>query len=101
MDVVSFMEIEKDEKDLIISFALEDGGGDIKSLILHRTLFYEYLMPDEESGTNVNLEGDYLEDEHLNRLESINVVVTRRFISTGLCCHCEEPATKQSLTTRL
>lgn len=33
MDVVSFMEIEEDEKDLIISFALDDEDGDIKSLI--------------------------------------------------------------------
>ena len=73
MDVVSFMEIEEDEKDLIISFALDDGGGNIKSLILHRTLFYEYVMPDEERGTNVSLEGDYLEYEHLNRLESIEL----------------------------
>ena len=40
MDVVSFMEIEEDEKDLIIYFALDDEDGDIKSLILHRTLFY-------------------------------------------------------------
>ena len=49
MDVVSFMEIEEDEKDLIISFALDDGDGNIKSLILHRTLFYEYVMPDDGS----------------------------------------------------
>ena len=41
MNVVSFMEIEEDEKDLIISFALDAEEGDIRSLILHRTLFYE------------------------------------------------------------
>jgi hypothetical protein len=68
MNVVSFMEIEEDEKDLIISFALDDEGG-VKSLILHRTLFYEFIMPDEERGTKVSLEGDYLEEEHLNTLE--------------------------------
>ena len=60
MDTVNFMEIEEDEKDLIISFALYDGDGDIRSLILHRTLFYEFIMPDEERGTKVSLEGDYL-----------------------------------------
>jgi hypothetical protein len=60
MDVVSFMEIEEDEKDLIISFALDDEDGDIKSFMLHRTLFYEFIMPDEERGTKVSLEGDYL-----------------------------------------
>ena len=69
MDVVSFMTIDEDEKDLIISFALDDGDGDIRSLILHRTLFYEFIMPDEERGTKVSLEGDYLEEEHLNTLE--------------------------------
>jgi len=69
MDVVSFMEIEEDEKDLFISFALDDEDGDIKSLILHRTLFYEFIMPDEERGAKVSLEGDYLEEEHLNTLE--------------------------------
>jgi len=69
MDVVSFMQIEEDEKDLIISFALDDGDGDIKSLILHRTLFYESILPDEERGTKVSLEGDELEEEHLNMLE--------------------------------
>ncbi len=69
MDVVTFMAIEEDEKDLITSFALDDGDGDIRSLILHRTLFYEFIMPDEERGTKVSLEGDYLEEEHLNTLE--------------------------------
>jgi len=69
MDVVSFMDIEEDEKDLIVSFALDDGDGGIRSLILHRALFYEFVMPDEERGTKVSLEGDKLEDEHLNTLE--------------------------------
>ena len=69
MDVVSFIDIEENEKDLIVSFALDDGNGDIRSLILHRTLFYEFIMPDEERGTKVSLEGDELDDEHLNTLE--------------------------------
>ncbi len=69
MNVVSFMGIEEDEKDLIISFALDAGDGDIRSLILHRILFYESIMPDEERGTKVSLEGDELEEEHLNTLE--------------------------------
>ena len=48
MDVVTFIVIEEDDKDLIVSFALDDGKGGIRSLILHRTLFFEYVMPDEE-----------------------------------------------------
>lgn len=69
MNIVSFMEIEEDEKDLIVSFAIDDGDGDIRSLILHRTLFYEFILPDEERGTKVSFEGDHLEEEHLNTLE--------------------------------
>ncbi len=69
MDVVTFIAIEEDDKDLIVSFALDDGKGGIRSLILHRTLFFEYVMPDEERGTKVSLEGEYLDEEHLNTLE--------------------------------
>jgi len=66
VDLVSFMVIEENEKDIIISFALDDDEGDIRSLILHRTLFYEHILPEEERGTKVSLEGEYLEEEHLN-----------------------------------
>jgi hypothetical protein len=65
------MTIEEDEKDIVISFALDDDNGDIRSLILHRTLFYEHIMPEEERGTMVSLEREYLEEEHLNTLEYI------------------------------
>jgi len=71
MDVVSFMDIEETEKDLIISFALDIGFGDIKTLLLHRTLFCEFVLPDEERGTKVSLEGENLANEHLNTLECI------------------------------
>jgi len=96
MDVVSFMEIEEDEKDLIISFALDDENGDIKSLILHRTLFYEFIMPDEERGTKVSLEGDYLENEHINTLECFEFDAPRlriktRFRSYEIDAHRLEP----------
>jgi hypothetical protein len=69
MDIVSFMNIDEDEKDLIVSFALDDGDGDIRSLILHRTLFHEFLLPDEERGTTVSLEGEQHDEEYLNMLE--------------------------------
>jgi hypothetical protein len=73
MEIVSFMAIEEDEKDLIISFALEEGDGDVKSLILHRSLLYESIMPEEERGTKVSLEGNHLEKEHLNTLERFQI----------------------------
>lgn len=70
MESVSFIDIEEDEKDLAISFALDDRCGGIRSLILHRTLFFEFILPDEERGTKVSLEGDELDEEHLNTLKS-------------------------------
>jgi hypothetical protein len=73
MEILSFMSIEEDEKDLIVSFALDEGNGDIKSLILHRSLLFESIMPEEEIGTKVSLEGDYLEKEHLNTLECFQI----------------------------
>ncbi len=96
MDVVSFMDIEEDDKDLIISFALDDEDGGIKSLILHRTLFFEYIMPDEERGTKVSLDGDYMEDEHLNTLESFEfdapvLRVKSRYRSYEIDAHRLEP----------
>ena len=69
MDTVCFMEIDEDNKDLMVSFALDDGDGYVRSLILHRTLFYESILPEEERGTKVSLEGDELDEEHLNTLE--------------------------------
>jgi hypothetical protein len=99
MNVVSFVEIEENEKDLIISFALDDDDDDdggIKSLILHRTLFFEFILPDEERGTKVSLEGDYLEEEHLNTLErfEFNMPVLKiksRFRSYEIDAHRLEP----------
>jgi len=71
MDTVSFINLEEDNKDLILSFALNDGDGFVRSLILHRALFFESILPEEERGTKVTLEGEELEDEqeYLNTLE--------------------------------
>lgn len=71
MDTVSFINLEENDKDLILSFALDDGDGSVRSLILHRALFFEGILPEEERGTKVSLEGEELEDqqEHLNTLE--------------------------------
>ena len=71
MDTVSFINLEETDKDLILSFALDDGDGFVRSLILHRALFFENILPEEERGTKVSLEGEDLgyEQEHLNTLE--------------------------------
>jgi len=88
MDIVSFMDIEETDKDLIISFALDIGEGYIKTLLLHRTLFCEFIMPEEERGTKVSLEDLDLdtEEEHMNTLECVTfdekiMKITARFSS--------------------
>ena len=71
MDTVSFINLEENDKDLILSFALDDGDGFVRSLILHRALLFESILPQEERGTKDSLEGEDLgyEQEHLNTLE--------------------------------
>lgn len=71
MDVVSFMDVEETDMDLIISFALDIGDGYIKTLLLHRTLFCEFIMPEEERGTKVCLEDNDIAEEYINTLECI------------------------------
>jgi hypothetical protein len=70
---VDFISLEDDEKDIIVSFAIPDDETGIKSLILHRTLFCEELLPDEERGVRVSLEGEPDAGETLNMLESIEI----------------------------
>jgi len=81
--IVSFMGIDETEEDLILSFALDLGEGRIQTLLLHRTFFYEFILPEEERGTKVSLEGNDIADEHLNTLvcitfdESVMKIVAR------------------------
>jgi hypothetical protein len=70
---VQFISLEDYDKDIIISFALHDSVMGIKSLILHRTLFYENLLDDEERGVKVWLEGDSFDEEDFNMLHEIKV----------------------------
>jgi len=70
---VQFISLEEDDKDLIVSFAIDDPEMGVKSLLLHRTLFYEELMDEEERGVKVSLEGDEFEQEYLNVLNSIKI----------------------------
>lgn len=87
MEVVSFIDIEETENDLIISFALDAGNGYIKTLLLHRQLIGEFLMPEEERGTKVSLEDFEIADEHLNTLESVFVKGTVMNIKARFCSH--------------
>lgn len=73
MKRVEFISLEEDDKDLIVSFAVEDENFGVKSLILHRTLFYEEIFDEEERGVKVSMEGENLEYEHLNMLQEIRI----------------------------
>jgi hypothetical protein len=70
---VQFISLEEDEKDLIVSFAIDDPEMGVRSLILLRTLFYEELMDEEEQGVKVSLEGDAFERDYLNVLNGIRI----------------------------
>ena len=64
-----FISIENESVDLVLSFALEDEALGIRSLILMRTPKFEHLIPEEERGVWVSLEGQekYGENDMLVR----------------------------------
>ena len=70
---VDFMGFEENDKDLIISFAIPDEAFGVKSLILHRMLFFQEFLDEEEKGVNVSLEGEECENEALNTLVKIEI----------------------------
>ena len=71
--IVKFINLEETEKDLIISFAIDDHEFDINSLVLLRSLFFEEVLPEEERGVHVTLEGDSYEQEDFNMLNNIKI----------------------------
>jgi hypothetical protein len=63
MEIVSFISIEDDPPDLILSFAIwQPELDDIRSLILIRTPEYEHLLDESERGVKVSDEA-WLNDE--------------------------------------
>jgi len=70
---VLFISLEEDEKDILISFVIPDKEIDVKSLILHRTFFFEEILDEEEKGVKVSLEGEEFEQDHLNTLKIIEI----------------------------
>jgi hypothetical protein len=73
MHKVEFNSLEESDKELIISFAIEDPRIGVKSLILHRTLFFEEFLDEEKRGVMVSIEGITVEQEQLNMLNKINI----------------------------
>ena len=70
---VEFISLEDDEKDIVVSFAIPDKDTGVKSLILHRTLFFEELLPDQERGVMVSFEGELFSEAAPNMLKSIEL----------------------------
>lgn len=70
---VKFIDLEEDDKDLILSFAVDNAEMGIKSLILHRALFFEHLLDEEERGVRVSFEGDNFDQEDFNMLSNISI----------------------------
>ncbi len=71
--MVQFISLEEDDKDLILSFAIEDEVIGVKSLILHRTLFFEHFLDEEKRGVKVSFEGDLFDQEDINMLSNISI----------------------------
>jgi hypothetical protein len=71
MQKAEFISIEDDEPDLILSFALHSDDGGVKSLTLLRTPIYESILPPEEKGVHVSMEGGC--NDHRNMLEEIHI----------------------------
>ena len=71
--LVNFIHLEEDEKDIIVSFAIQDSEIDVRSLILHRTLFLEEMLREEVKGVIVSFEGESLENEDTNTLSKIEI----------------------------
>jgi len=78
MELVSFIDIEDDPPDLILSFAVwQPELDDTRSIILMRTPDFESLLDESERGVNVSDEA-WLdeEDDMLNQIEFGDNTVT-------------------------
>ncbi len=69
---VQFIDIDKEDKDLILSFAIHEDSDPygVKSLNLMRTPCYEQFLTPFEQGVRVTFEDD---QDEINMLESIKV----------------------------
>ncbi len=80
MKSVQFISCEDDGTDQIVSFAVDYGEMDIRSLILLRTPEFEPLLDEAERGVSVSLEDGTGNDDDL--LEAIKIETNRVKIET-------------------
>ena len=81
MEIVSFLSIEDEDKDLILSFAVPDPDcdGEIQSMILMRTPVFEVLVDEDLHGVQVSHQNyPEADDEFLEevRIEGTEVRIT-------------------------
>ena len=88
MELVSFINIEDDPPDLILSFAIwQPELDDIRSLILLRTPEYEFILDETERGVKVSDEAFSDDEDDLLRtiyntiyVKGIRTPLTRQYI---------------------
>ena len=68
MELVSFITLEDDGTDQIVSFAIQVDEMEIKSLTLIRTLKFEALLDETERGVSVSMEYETEDDLKSSRL---------------------------------
>jgi hypothetical protein len=73
MERVEFINLDEDETDLIVSFAVTHEIIGVKSLILHRTLLYEGFLDEEDRGVRVSMEGENLKYDERNLLKIFKI----------------------------
>ncbi len=73
MHKVKFITLDEDDKDLMITFAIEDSDMGVRSVILLRTLFGENLLDEDERGVHVSIEGVTKDEEYPNLLKRIKI----------------------------
>lgn len=77
MDTAQFLGIYDEGPDLVLSFALDDGEMDIKTLGLIRTPAFEMLLEEEARGVRVSMEGDADEEDDMLMAISVDREVAR------------------------
>jgi NH3-dependent NAD+ synthetase len=73
MEQVEFLNLEEDENDLIVSFAITHQIIGVKSLILARTILYENFLDEEDRGVRVSMEGENLKEDARNMLQHFKI----------------------------
>ena len=73
MERVEFINLEEDENDLVVSFAVAHEIIGVKSLILHRTMLHEKFLDEKDRGVRVSMEGENINFDDRNLLQNFKI----------------------------